>query len=227
MQRVILLSILAACLLAPTVMLAQSSLDEQTTNSPVKEYRFNIGFGYKFKNGNNTIKPFEMDFQYNLSNRHQFYIDIPLYINNINDKNISELNDNNFIYNEKYKRLWGLEAGYDYNFVHDKLINLFLGMGLSYIHQQEKERLNHLYENKLTYEDITDRSHNYHITPEAGINIRLGHIKAEVKYKYYIGKCHSKFIVDPSGKDYQLYKSRKDDWNSHFHSLTTSLYYMF
>lgn len=227
MQRVILLSILAACLFAPTTMLAQSSFKELTPSSPVKEYRFSIGFGYKFKNGNNEIKPFEMDLQYNLSNRHLLYMDIPLYINNINEKNIAELSKTNPVYNEKYKRLWGLEAGYNYIFVHDRLINLFLGMGLSYLQDQEKERLNYLYKEKLAYEDITDRRRYYSITPQAGINIRFRHIKAELKYKYYVEKCYFKFMVDPTEKDYQWNKSMKNHWNSHYHSLSASLYYMF
>jgi len=203
MQRVILLSILAACLFAPTTMLAQNS-------SEYNKHHLEIGGGYNISFTPNNIidyNPYEVSMKYILTDRHSIYATIPMYFENKNQ------HDKDIVDNLKYIHMGGIGIGYNYHLLHVNNFGVFCGIGLDYMH--EHQQIRRYYQNEQKEEFY--KTYNYHlnfysVSPQGGADYKIGHLKAELKYKFMITR------ITGAGEGLKSHCLR---------GLSASLYYMF
>ena len=91
--------------------------------------RFGIGIAYGFKDRvKELIHPIELTVRYNLSEKHSFYVNVPLGWKSWRDDYASVDPVIRGYYTHKM-RLYGLGIGYDYSIVSYKNLDLFAGGG--------------------------------------------------------------------------------------------------
>ena len=120
------LSILVCFLL----LFATSNAQEITKEK--EPARFGIGIAYGFKDRvKELIHPIELTVRYNLSEKHSFYVNVPLGWKSWRDDYGLRRSVIRGYYTHKM-RLYGLGIGYDYSIVSYKNLDLFAGGGLEY-----------------------------------------------------------------------------------------------
>lgn len=114
----------------------------QTTDGGSFWNKLGIGAGYNFLNNSgfpdDREKPFdkrtfELSVKYRLTDKHSFYLMVPLYVDCSSKKRKYHKTDDII---PCLHRIWGTELGYNYTVFDWKGIHVFGGMGFSYLHSK-------------------------------------------------------------------------------------------
>ena len=118
--------------LSMAVLLLFATANAQEITKEKEPARFGIGIAYGFKDRvKELIHPIELTERYNLSEKHSFYVNVPLGCKSWRDDYASVDPVIRGYYTHKM-RLYGLGIGYDYSIVSYKNLDLFAGGGLEY-----------------------------------------------------------------------------------------------
>ncbi len=194
--------------------------------------KWGVGGGYNFWNnlddpGNPFDKrTFELSVKYRLTDRHSFYLMVPLYVEN-SKKLRKNYNSDDAI--PCLHRIWGTELGYNYTVFDWKNISVFGGMGLSYLHSSKD--LKYLTEwdgNEWTdYFLLKRKCNGYGLSPHVGIAYQFRHIGCELKYKYSLYRMKSDLRwIESDGSVNDGYGGKRYYYES-LHGLSIGLFYYF
>ena len=127
------------------------------------------------------IHPIELTVRYNLSEKHSFYVNVPLGWKSWRD-------DYGYVdpvirgYYTHKMRLYGLGIGYDYSIVSYKNLDLFAGGGLEY--QRFYNRYQEVQEGE-PYPFLRDRFNDYSLYPKVGLRYTWRFVGVEFDYRCY------------------------------------------
>ncbi|MRZ00193.1 hypothetical protein GKD51_21465, partial [Parabacteroides distasonis] len=148
------------------VLLLFATANAQEITKEKKPARFGIGIAYGFKDRvKELIHPIELTVRYNLSEKHSFYVNVPLGWKSWRDDYASVDPVIRGYYTHKM-RLYGLGIGYDYSIVSYKNLDLFAGGGLEY--QRFYFRYQEVQEGE-PYPFLRDRFNDYSLYPKVGL----------------------------------------------------------
>ena len=194
-------------------------------------HKWAIGGGYNFLHDQEEPfdkRTFELSVKYRLTDKHSFYLMVPLYVDCSSKKR--KYHKTESIIPSLY-RIWGTDLGYNYAVFDWKGIRVFGGMSFSYLHS--KRDIKHLTDwdgNKWTDHFFQKKKYNgYGLSPQVGIAYRFQHVECELKYKYSLFRMKSdKRRIKSDGsvhEGYELY--RFDHYFESLHGLSLSLFYYF
>ena len=208
------LSILVCFLL----LFATSNAQEITKEK--EPARFGIGIAYGFKDRvKELIHPIELTVRYNLSEKHSFYVNVPLGWESWRD-------DYGYVdpvirgYYTHKMRLYGLGIGYDYSIVSYKNLDLFAGGGLEY--QRFYFRYQEVQEGE-PFPFQRDRFNDYSLYPKVGLRYTWKFVGVEFDYRCYFSV---RGLDNYSEQFSEL--PREVDYDTHIdHAFRCGVYFLF
>ena len=196
--------------------------------------KWGVGGGYNFLNNSDDPedpfdkRTFELSVKYRLTDRHSFYLMVPLYVEN-SKKLRKNYNSDNAI--PCLHRIWGTELGYNYTVFDWMNISAFGGIGLGYLHSsRDTKNLTEWDGNKWTDYFMIRRKYNgYGLSPQVGIAYRFQHVGCELKYKYSLYRMKSDMQwIESDGHVIEGYERyRFDHYFESLHGLSIGLFYYF
>ncbi|MBP3518425.1 MAG: hypothetical protein J6K31_08565 [Parabacteroides sp.] len=205
----------------------------QTLDKECFLHKWSVGAGYNFLNDPENPfdkRTFELSVKYRLTDKHSFYLMVPLYVEN--SKRIrKKYSFENVI--PWLHRIWGTELGYNYTMFDWKRLCLFGGIGLSYLHacQDVKYPTDWVGEwgNKhpTDYFMIKKKYNGYGLSPQVGISYQFQHIGCELKYKYSLYRMKRDVRwIESDGSISDAYGGKRYYFES-LHGLSIGLFYYF
>lgn len=196
-----------------------------------------IGAGYNFLNDPDDPEDpfdkrmFELSVKYRLTDKHSFYLMIPLYVENSKKKR-KKWNSSNAI--PCLHRIWGTELGYNYTVFDWKNLRAFGGIGLSYLHSRRDSKyltewVGEWGNKRPTDYYIFNRKYNaFGLSPQVGIAYQFRHIECELKYKYSLCRMESDVRwIESDGSVNEGYIFRFRQYFESLHGLSIGLFYHF
>lgn len=195
-----------------------------------------VGAGYNFLHRSKlpfNERTFEVSVKYRYTDKHAFYLTVPLYFENNKDE---QKDFKLIIFNDPWvHRIWGISAGYDYTVFEWNGFSGFGGIGFDFKKDTYKSITYSYSQNESgeSYEDYTIGGtifRGYGLSPQIGLLYKFKHLECELKYMFSVFKIRDTFVLKNSaGEDF--YDKNKYDLVEHYfkcsQGLSLSLYYYF
>ena len=206
--------------LSMAVLLLFATANAQEITKEKKPDRFGIGIAYGFKDRvKELIHPIELTVRYNLSEKHSFYVNVPLGWKSWRDDYASVDPVIRGYYTHKM-RLYGLGIGYDYSIVSYKNLDLLAGGGLEY--QRFYNRYQEVQEGE-PFPFQRDRFNDYSLYPKVGLRYTWRFVGVEFDYRCYFSV---RGLDNYSEQFSEL--PREVDYDTHIdHAFRCGVYFLF